>query len=141
MRGTLLEDMERRAKRPQTRVMLRHMGKECKNMTPGGILLPPTLVRVEFDLARVQRVAVKIVQCLFYKDFGKFVPRANFDHWEMVEEAGKLQPLFSDLCRTEPKAVDPRVFAYWDGEHDGCRYYSMVFWGAFMFCMSFQNPK
>jgi hypothetical protein len=30
------------------------------------------------------------------------------------------------------------VFAYWDSELDGCHYYAMIFWGTFMFCMSFR---
>lgn len=136
---TILQDMKRRAKKPQTRVMLRHMLKERKNVTPGGILLPSNLIWQEFDLRRIQRVAMKIVQCLFYRDYGRFVPRASFDHWEMVEEASQLQPLFVYLCQTEWKAVDPEVFCYWDGELDGCHYYSMLFWGAFMFCTSFNK--
>jgi hypothetical protein len=139
IRSAILQDLKRRAKKPQTRVMLRHMRNERKKVTPGGILLPSNLTWLQFDLMRIQRVAVKIVQCLFYKDHGRFVPRANFDHWEMVEEASKLQPLFTDLCQTEWKAVDPRVFCYWDDELDGCHYYAMLFWGAFMFCMSFKK--
>jgi hypothetical protein len=141
MGKVLLDDLTRRAKKPQSRVMIRHLLRDCKNETPGGILLPSTeIIWVEQDLFRIQNVGVKIAKCLFYKDYGRFVSRKNFDHWEIVEEANKLQPLFSSLCQTEPKAIDPRVFCYWDDELDGFHYYSMLFWGAFMFCMSFQNP-
>jgi hypothetical protein len=94
----LLHDLARRAKKPQSRVMIRHMLNECKSETPGGILLPPEeLVWVRQDLFRIQNVCVKTVKCLFYKDYGRFVPRENFDHWEMVEEPEKIQPLFRDL--------------------------------------------
>jgi hypothetical protein len=137
----LLDDLTRRAKKPQSRVMIRHLLKDCKNKTPGGILLPPTeMVWIEQDVFRIQSVAVKIVQCLFYKDCGRFVPRKSFEHWEMIEEPYQLQPYFADLCQAEPKSVDPRVFSYWDEECDECRYYAMRFWGAFLFCMSFRNP-
>jgi hypothetical protein len=138
----LLAELARRAKKPQSRVMIRHLLKDCKNKTPGGILLPPTVaVWVEQDLFRIQSVGVKIVQCLFSLESSRFVPRKNFDHWEMVEEAEKLQPVFARLCQSDYKAVDPRVFCYWCCELEGCHYYAMLFWGAFMFCMSFLNPK
>lgn len=113
MGQVLLNDLTRRAKKPQSRVMIRHLLRDCKNKTPGGILLPQTeMVWVEHDMFRIQRVAVKIVQCLFYKDCGRFVARKNFDHWELIEEPYQLQPYFAALCRAEPKAVDPRVFCY-----------------------------
>jgi hypothetical protein len=100
MGPVLAEDLARRAKKPQSRVMIRHLLRDCKNETPDGRPLPPgEAVFVEQDLFRIQSVGVKIVQCLHYKDYDRFVPRKSFDHWEMIEEVDKLQPWFADLCR------------------------------------------
>jgi hypothetical protein len=141
MGQVMLDDIHRRAKKPQTPVLIRHMLQECKRATPGGILLPEGLIRVEYDLIRVQRVAVKIAQCLFYKDHQRFVSRKDCQHIELCESPTNLQAFFAHLCQTEMKTVEPAVFCYWHVELDGLHYYSMLFWGAFMFCMIFQDPK
>jgi hypothetical protein len=137
----LLGDLTRRAKKPQIRAVLRHLLKDVKRVTPGGILLPPSLVRVEYDVVRVQRVAVKIAQCISYKEHGRFMPRKNCEHIEVCEKPTDLQELFADLCRlTEGRTVDPNVFGYWHAEYDGLHYYAMLYWGAFMYCMAFRDP-
>jgi hypothetical protein len=90
----MLDDVRRRSKKPQTRVMLRHMLKECKNVSPGGIILPPTLVKVDYEVVRIQRVVVKITQCLFHKDHQRFLPRDNCEHIELCENPANLQEIF-----------------------------------------------
>jgi hypothetical protein len=140
MGTVLLDDIRRRAKKPQTRVMLRHMLKECRHVSPGGILLPPGLVRVEYDVVRIQRVVTKIAQCLIHKDYKRFMPRKNCTHIEVCENPTDLQDFFADLWRTERLAVEPSVFSYAHVHFDGFYCYAMLFWNAFMYCLVFEDP-
>lgn len=141
MGQALLDDLRRRAKKPQSKGLIRRMLGECTNVSPGGIILPPTLVRVNFDIVRIQRVVVKIAQCIFYKDHGRFLPRAKCDHIEMCENPSDVQEIYALLCGgTEKKAVMKEIFCYWHEELDGTHLYSLLFWESFMFCLGFQEP-
>jgi hypothetical protein len=143
MGKVLLEELKRRAKKPQSRALIRRMLKERTHASPGGIILPPGLVRVNFDLVRIQNVAVKIAKCLFYRDHGRYLPRSRCVHVELCEKVTDLQPFFAELWLVrefENQSAAPDVFRYWHYELDGQHYYAMLFWDAFMFCMIFQDP-
>jgi hypothetical protein len=144
MGKVLLEDLKRRAKKPQSKGLIRRLLKERTQTSPGGIILPPSLIRINFDLRRIQNVAVKVAQCLFYKDHDRYLPRSNCVHCELCENAKDLQPIFADLwrCRElERQSAAPDVFRYWHLDLDGEHYYALLFWNAFMFCMIFNDPR
>jgi hypothetical protein len=143
MGEVLLAELKRRAKKPQTRGLIRRMFKEQTRTSPGGIFLPPNWVRVNFDLRRIQNVAVKVAKCLFFKDNGRYLPRWSCVHCEWRETPEDLQPLFFDLWRVrelEKRLPAPEVFRYWYLDLDGQHHYAMLFWEAVMFCMIFQDP-
>lgn len=138
----VLGDIRRQAAKPQVRRMIRRLLKETVSKTPAGIVLPPTLVRVEYDVWRVQNVFVKTAQCLYYKDHERYLPRKNCDHCEIIEHPDQMQELFSSLIRhTERRAVVPSVFAYWNAEFERQQLYAMLYWGAVMVCMMFWDPS
>jgi hypothetical protein len=144
MGQVLLDDLKRRAAKPQSKALIRRMLKEMTHHSPGGIVLPPNLVRVNYDIMRVQNVIVKIAKGIFYKDQGRYLPREACVHMELCERITDLQPLFADLWQVKELQRDsavPTVFRYWHFELDGQHYYSMLFWEAFMFCMIFREPS
>jgi hypothetical protein len=116
----VLDDLKRQAKKPQSQGLIRRMLKECKRVTPGGLLLPPSLVRFEYDPVRVQRVAIKIAQCLFHKDHRRFMPGKNCKHIELCENPEALPEVFDWLGQTERQAVEPNIFSYWHAEIEAC---------------------
>jgi len=144
MGDAILADLIRRAMKPQSRVMIRHMLKEITHTSPGGILLPQGQVRVNFREVRIQNVAVKIAKCLFYMEHTRYMPRSNCVHIELCQTVADLQQPFDDLWRVrelERRSAAPDVFRYWHLDLDGLHYYAMLFWDAFMFCLIFQDPK
>jgi hypothetical protein len=143
MGQALLADLKRRAKEQQSRGLIRRMLKEMTNTSLGGIILPSNLIRVNFDLARIQNVAVKVAKCLFYRDNGRYLPESGCVHVELCETSENVQPFFVDLCcvpELERRSADPSIFRYWYVDLDGRHYYALLFWDAFMFCLIFQDP-
>ncbi len=134
-------DLRRRAKKPQSKVLIRQVLKEARNTSPGGIILPPGHLWVSYDVVRIQNVACKVAQCLFYKDHGKHMPKKNCVHIELCENFEDLQPVFMLLLRhTQPQSVYTNVFQYWYFDVEGQHHYALLFWEAFMFCLIFENP-
>ncbi len=144
MGEVLLAEIKRRGRKPQSKGLIRRLLKECTHVSPGGIILPPGMVRVNYDVMRIQNVAVKVAKCLFYRDHDKYMPRSSCVHCELCETVADLQPLFAELCRVrelETRSAAPNVFRYWYIDLDGQHHYAMLFWEAFMFCMIFQKPE
>jgi hypothetical protein len=143
MGTSLLEEIRRRAKKPQARGLIRRMIKECTLTSPGGIILPPPLIRVNCDTVRIQNVVLKIAQCLFYKDHDRHMPRSGCVHIQMCQDVPDLEPPFDDLFRVqevEKKSAAPDVFRYWSVDLDGLHAYALLFWNAFMFCLFLKDP-
>jgi hypothetical protein len=89
-------------------------------MTPGGLFLGQ-VPGYNVDLARLDRVAARIVTGLFYHEFGNRLPS---NHQTIAySEAGltavdkesikRIQSLCARLTTSEPKAVGTDVFHYW----------------------------
>jgi hypothetical protein len=143
MGKNLLEELRRRAKKPQARGLLRRLFKECTLTSPGGIILPPPLIRVNYDVVRIQNVVLKIAQCLFYKDHARHVPRSACVHIKVCHDVPDLEFPFDELFRVqevEKRSAAPDVFRYWNIELDGLHAYALLFWDAFMFCLMFKDP-
>jgi len=67
---------------------------EMKSETPNGIILPPGILRFEVNQVRVQNVALKISQCIYFKEHGKYLPSCPASYSELVEKVEDLQPLY-----------------------------------------------
>ena len=163
----LLDDLKRRAKKPQTPTLLRAILQTSQTTTGGGIVLPPGMVRLNVDEYRIQQVAIKIGRCLFYRDHKRFMPYENCKDirlcereedvpefytlgWELSKvKVNRLVP--SEPCGNvvavdneagTPLTVCRQVFEYRAAyiESKRSHLYSMRFWEAFMFCMAFEDP-
>lgn len=167
MHKELMDDLERRAKKPQTRVLLRSILRTARARTSGGVLLPPGIVCLEPDTFRLQQVAIKIGRCLFYRDHGKYMPYENCVDIRLCEREGDAPAMYQlswqlskiDIDRLAPKtesavivienpeagspsAACRRVFDYRQAfiEREGAYLYTLRFWEAFLMCMAFRSP-
>ncbi|MFN0196269.1 MAG: hypothetical protein ACKVT0_05965 [Planctomycetaceae bacterium] len=166
MADVILDDLKRRAEKPQTPTLLRSILKTKRTTTEGGIVLPPGVISLDFDKIRLQQVAIKIGRCLFYRDHKRDIPyQACKDiqfcerdedvpeqyslSWEMskvnVMDIVPADPVsrivIPDAKAGQALAVCPKVFDYRSAylEEDGLHLYTLRFWEAFMFCMAFED--
>lgn len=165
--NVVLDDLKRRAKKPQTRTLLRAILKTQQTTTSGGIVLPPGMVRLDVDAYRLQQVAIKIGRCLFYQDHKRVMPYENCKDirlcqceedvpecyrlsWELskvsvdsvaTSESSEIV-VDNDTGKGLPLSVYRQVFeyrpAYLEPKH--LHLYSLMFWRAFIFCMAFEDP-
>jgi hypothetical protein len=141
MGSVIYHDFSRRTQKPQTPAMLRALLKTASTVTPGGICLPPGIVRFGLDEYRVQRVAIKIAQGLFYLDQTRHLSRGSCKDIRLCEAESDVPKLYQLSWRgAGMKAVLPAVFSYRRCEFDNLHLFSMLFWEAFMFCAAFEHP-
>ena len=163
----ILDDLKRRAKKPQTPTLLRSILQTSQTITEGGITLPPGIVRMDVEEYRLQQVAIKIGRCLFYRDHKRVMPYENCkdirlcerEHevpelytlaWEMSKEhVNDLVPsepggilVAADMEAGQPFAAWRQVFDYRPAycEEKRLHLYTLRFWEAFMCCMAFEDP-
>ena len=130
MGQTILNELRRRARKPQTRGLIRRVLKETTHTTPSGLLLPPGWLRVNYNAVRIENVVVKVAKCLFYKDHARYMPKSACAHIERCDSPAKLQPVFAELVRCDEVRCDsaaPDIFRYWQIEIDGQHLYALLF--------------
>jgi hypothetical protein len=138
----MLTGIRRRAAQPQTRARIRELLETSSNTSPGGVLLPPGMVRLSGDKYRLQRVAIKIAQGVFLHRYRRFMPKENckdirlFKSPEDVPEWYSLSWQFS-----EAHAVTEKVFSYRAARLDNYHVLTLLFWEAFAFCLTFEDPQ
>lgn len=165
--SVILDDLKRRAKKPQTPTLLRSILQSLRTTTKGGILLPPGVVHMHANEYRLQQVAIKIGRCLFYLDRKRIMPYENCKDIRLCLSEEDVPELYSlswamskvnvhDLIPTEPgelvvvadaeagqaRTACRKVFDYRPAylEKRRLHLYSLRFWEAFMFCMAFDDP-
>lgn len=163
----ILGDLERRAMKPQSRALIQSIVRQAHNATESGIMFPPGTVRIDADKYRLQQVAIKIGRCLFYRDHNRFMPEDSCKDIRLCESeddvpelyqhswgsskvnATELNPLgqntiivVEDAERGKPHSVSHQVFDYrtYYFEEARLHFYTLFFWSAFAFCMTFEEP-
>ncbi len=141
MGQVIQRDLMRRRHKPQTPAMARSLLKSVRTITEGGILLPPPVARFDLDRNRVDRVAIKIAQCLFYLREGRYMPRLNCKDIRLCQSESEVPELYEFSWQgPDMEAVLPTVFSYRCFEFENLHLFSMLFWEAVMFCAAFENP-
>jgi hypothetical protein len=164
----ILNDLKRRAQKPQTPALLRSILKTARTTTDGGLLLPPNVVRLDVDRDRLRRVAVKIGRCLFHRDHERVMPLENCEDVQIFEREEDVPELYTlswemskvnvnddrfpttpggivvvtDADAGQPLAESQQVFDYRAAyvEEERLHLYTLRFWEAFVFCMAFEEP-
>ena len=168
MASIIFADLERRAKKPQTPKLLQTILKNAKKTKlPSGIMLPPGVVRLDVDKYRLQQVAIKIAQCLFYRDHATYIPKDNCKDirlcqqesdvpqwyqlsWELSKENVDDLPVhqsggtivLADIDEGKAESASETVFSYRSTyiESEQLHLYTLMFWEALAFCLSFEDP-
>ena len=91
----ILDDLKRRAKKPQTPTLLRSILKTARKTAESGIVLPRGVVRMDADQFRLQQVAIKIGRCLFYRDHKRVMPYENCKDIRLCEREDDVPELYA----------------------------------------------
>ncbi|MBN2228263.1 MAG: hypothetical protein JW779_01645 [Candidatus Thorarchaeota archaeon] len=142
MGKVLLDDLRERRKNPQTASIIKWLLSEMKPETSSGIILPPSIRAFDVNIVRVQNVTLKISQCIYFKEHGKFLPKLACKHCELFEKIEGLQPLYRVILEhIAPVSIAPNVFNYRYICLDGLHLLGLMFWGGYMFCLAFDDPE
>jgi hypothetical protein len=142
MGKVLMDDLRKRRENPQTARMIEWLLAEMKSESPGGNLLPPSVRRYNVNQVRVQNVALKISQCIYFKEHGKYLPKFPCKHCEVCERIEDLQPLYRFILESvKPVSIAPDIFNYRYICMDGVHYFGFMFWVGFMFCLAYDDPE
>ena len=141
MGQTIREDIGRRARKPQSRRLIRRLLKTARTETEYGIHLPPGVVQLNVDNYRIERIAIKIAQGVFFRDHAQYLPRDKCRDIRFCERVEDIPEMYSNSwALAEPSTVCREVFSYRISFLDGMYFFSLLFWEAFMCCMVFDSP-
>lgn len=138
MGKTILRDLSRRRRKPQTPAMVRRIVKTARRVTEGGIHLPPGVVELAIDRRRIERVVIKIAQGLSCLDRHLFLPPRACKDIRLCTDEGAVPEMYALSWQVGPtRAVCEKVFSYRHFKLDDFHLWSMLFWEGFMFCTAF----
>lgn len=141
MGSVVFKDIERRAKNPQSRTLIRGVVKTASNKTKGGLFLPDGVASFRVNKPRIERVAIKIAQGLFFRENSRFLPWDNCKDIRLCHTDENVPEMYRlSWQATERVAVCPSVFSYWSAFLNGMHYFSLLFWEGFMICILFDEP-
>jgi hypothetical protein len=138
----LLADVRKRMKNEQTAEMVKWLLGEMKSETPGGLILPPSIRRFSVNQVRIQNVALKVTQCIYFREHGKFLPKLPCKHCELVEKVPELQEWYRYMLEhVKPFSIAKDVFNYRYVCVDGIHHFVFMFWAGFTFCVAYDDPE
>jgi len=144
MGDVIMRDFARKAKKPQTPAMLRKVFSSASLTTQGGIHLPSGMVEVILDECRLQRVAMKIALGVLFLAIGKyFTDRQIVDIRFCLSESEVVDMYRIAWQLSAMVAVDSKVFSYkyFYFADMGHHILSMLFWEAFMYCVTVRDGE
>jgi hypothetical protein len=138
----MLAELRRRSAKPQSRALIRHLLDTSSNTSPEGMQLPPGMVRLYGDKYRLQRVAIKIAQGVFFHRYRRFMPKENCKDIRLCETQEDVSEWYSlSWPLAEAQTVTEKVFSYRAARLDNYHVLTMLFWEAFVFCLTFEDPQ
>lgn len=142
MGGAILRDLKRRASHVETRHLVRGIVNSAQHQTETGILFPPGIVALDLNKPRIDRVILKIAQCLHYREHSKYIPQDRCIDLRRFDSESDVPELYTLLWTgSAMEACLPGVFSYRHLQLDGIFYWSMLFWESFMFCVAFRGDN
>ena len=138
----MLDELRRRAKKPQSRTLIKRVLRGSHQKSAGGIWLPPWLRRVQIEGPRIRRVGVKVARCLFYLDNGRHIPESCLTFARFCKHPGEVPEPFDmlwQLKECEKRSAASEVFRYWYCADQGMHAYAAFYWESFMFCTMFRE--
>jgi len=141
MAAKIFRDFARRCQKRQLPAMLRNIFCDASGITKGGIHLPEGIVEINVDLCRIQRIAGKVARGTLFLSTGKYVPEANIVDMRICPEEFEVPDMYqiSWKCAGSIKGPYPKVFSYKYMQNKQYHIISLLFWEAFMFCITIQE--
>lgn len=142
MAGVIFSDLMRRATKPQTPALLRRVISSTSGISKGGIILPAGRVEIEVDLVRIQRVAGKIARGVLHLATGICYSESSIVDMRLCEQESEVPNAYQlSWQATSLKGAYPKVFSYRHLSFEEYDILSLVFWEAFMFCITTRKPR
>jgi hypothetical protein len=141
MAATILRDFSRRCQKPQMRAKLRGIFKNASRRSEGEIILPADIVEINIDLCRIQRIAGKISRGVLFLLTATYFSEDNIVDMRVCDEPSEVPEMYriSWEIAGSVQGVYPKVFSYKYVPYNESHILSMLFWEAFIFCVTIQN--
>lgn len=142
MAAAILKDLERRCHKPQTPALLKMIFSDASNTSKGGIALPDGIVEVNLNLYRLHRIAGKIARGALFLSTGLYVPEENIVDMRTCEGGSEVPEMYqlSWKLAGSMNGPYPKVFSYKYFQYEKYHIISLLFWEAFMFCVTIEGP-
>lgn len=141
MAAIILRDFVRRCQKPQMPAMLRKIFGDVSGISQGGIILPASIVEINVDLYKIQRIAGKIARGALFLSKEIYVPQSNIVDTRICPEESEVPEMYqiSWKIARSIKGSYHEVFSYKYIQYEEYYIISMLFWKAFMFCVTIQG--
>ena len=142
MAQAIFTDLVRRRTAGQTPSLIRRIFSRASGITQGGIVLPHGRIEFTVDLARIQRIAIKIARGVLFLETGLCFPQSSVVDIRLCEKESEVPEMYQLSWQGAPiKGAYPNVFSYryFALDSDNALILSLMFWGAFMFCITIQK--
>ena len=141
MACAILRDLARRCQKPQSRTILRSIFSHASGVSKGGIVLPAHKVEFTVDLRRIQRIAGKVARGVLFLATQMYVPEVSIIDMRTCEEESEVPEMYRlSWQATKPEGSYLKVFSYKYMRFDEYYILSLLFWEAFVFCVTIKNP-
>lgn len=143
MAATILGDFARRCKKPQMPAMLKKIFGDVSNTSKGGIVLPAGIAEINIDLCRIQRIAGKVARGALFLSSEVYVPEENILDMRICSEEFEAPQMYQISWKIAGscKGPYPKVFSYKYVQHEDYHIISLLFWEAFMFCVTIEDES
>jgi hypothetical protein len=136
----IFKDFARRSHSPQTPALLCKIFSDASRTTEGGIILPANMVEINLDLYKIQRIAGKIARGVLFISSKTFFPVSSIVDMRICEKESEVPEMYQLSWKVTPiKSSYPKVFSYRYFQFDKYHIISLLFWEAFMFCVTIQD--
>jgi len=134
------QDIQRRAQKPQTLNIIQKILSTAVTTTEGGIHLPDGLSRFTLDGGRIERVAAKVARGILFLSTERYFEEDQITGIDFYAKPSEIIEPYRLALQSNPLAgVYPDVFAHSHINFNGFRLLLMLFWKAFMFCITVKN--
>jgi hypothetical protein len=142
MAKAIFSDFTRRSRKQQTPAMLRNIFSTASGISAGGIVLPRGKIEVLVDEAKIQRVAGKIARGVLLLSIGAYVPESGIVDMRLCEKESEVPEIYRlSWQATSVTGRYPQVFSYRHLPFDSHHILSLLFWEAFMFCVTIRDAE
>jgi len=141
MAATILRDLERRCRKPQMSALLRKVFSGVSDTTGGGIALPDGIVEINLDIYRLHRIAGKIARGALFLSKGLYAPEENIVDMRTCQDESEVPEMYQLSWRLAGSINGPypKVFSYKCAQYQNYHIISLLFWEAFMFCVTIED--